>query len=270
MPELPEVETTRRGIEPHLIGRRVLGLRIRERRLRWPLPDAVELGLQDAIIESVGRRAKYLLLHNARGAALLHLGMSGSLRVLAQDAPLRAHDHVDLVLDDGQVLRFNDPRRFGCLLWQDAGSVHPLLAGLGPEPFDGAFGGRYLQRRAQGRAAPVKTFLMDQNVVVGVGNIYAAEALFQAGIDPRRAAGRVSLERYRRLAGAVRAILAHAIERGGTTLRDFLRPDGEPGYFEQELAVYGREGQPCRVCSTPIRSLRLGQRASCWCPRCQR
>jgi len=270
MPELPEVETTRRGIEPHLLGRRACQVIVREARLRWPISAQVAIGLTGLPIKAVRRRAKYLLLDNDRGAALIHLGMSGSLRVLDQQVPLRKHDHYDLLLDDGQMLRFNDPRRFGSLLWQAAGEVHPLLSELGPEPFDPGFDGAYLYARAHGRSAPVKHFLMDQHIVVGVGNIYAAEALFRAGIDPRRAAGRVSRSRYQQLADAVRAILGHSIERGGTTLRDFLRPDGEPGYFEQELLVYGRAGEPCRICATPINSVRLGQRASFYCPRCQR
>ena len=270
MPELPEVETTRRGIEPHVLGRVVRRVLLRERRLRWPVPDTVTVGLIDLPVERVRRRAKYLLLDNSRGSAIVHLGMSGSLRVLDVDVPLKAHDHWDLVLDDGRLLRYNDPRRFGCLLWQPAREVHPLLAQLGPEPFDGGFDGGYLYARAHGRSGPVKHFLMDQAIVVGVGNIYAAEALFRAGIDPRRAAGRVSRARFEALAQAVKAILGHAIERGGTTLRDFLRPDGEPGYFEQELQVYGRAGEPCRVCGAPVASVRLGQRSSFYCPRCQR
>jgi formamidopyrimidine-DNA glycosylase len=211
--------------------------------------------------------------------------MSGSLRVLPAAVPAGAHDHVDLALDDGRVLRFNDPRRFGCLLWQAPGTVHPLLAGLGPEPlpeasggpalggpaFEGAvFDGDYLFARSRGRAAPVKNFLMDQRIVVGVGNIYAAEALFAAGIAPLRPAGRVSRERYGRLAGAVRRILAHAIERGGTTLRDFTGADGAPGYFELELLAYGRGGQPCPRCGRPLKQAAIGQRTTVWCGHCQR
>jgi formamidopyrimidine-DNA glycosylase len=270
MPELPEVETTRRGIAPHLVGRRVRELVLRTRMLRWPVPAELPRRLEGRTIASVERRAKYLLLGVEGGAAIVHLGMSGSLRVLDDAVAARKHDHVDLVLDSGQRLRFNDPRRFGCWLWQPAGETHPLLAGLGPEPLDDGFDGDLLWRRSRGRRGPVKNFLMDQAVVVGVGNIYAAEALFRAGIDPRRAAGRVSRERYAALAAAVKEILAHAIRRGGTTLRDFLKPDGEPGYFEQELFVYGRAGEPCKACATPIRTLNIGQRASCWCPACQR
>ncbi|MCK7593589.1 bifunctional DNA-formamidopyrimidine glycosylase/DNA-(apurinic or apyrimidinic site) lyase [Pseudomarimonas salicorniae] len=270
MPELPEVETTRRGIERHLVGRRVTALTLRRPDLRWPIPADELEALRGAPISAVRRRAKYLLVDVDAGSALLHLGMSGVLRVLPPSVPAGPHDHVDLALDDGRLLRFTDPRRFGCLLWQPTGVVHPLLAGLGPEPLDAAFGGAHLFALSRGRRGPVKPFLMDQAVVVGVGNIYAAEALFEAGIDPRRAAGRISLARYEALAAAIKRILGHAIERGGTTLRDFLNPDGAPGYFEQELFAYGREGQPCRRCGTPLRALRLGQRATAFCPRCQR
>lgn len=270
MPELPEVETTRRGIERHLLGRRITALTLRRPDLRWPIPATELQAMQDAEILAVRRRAKYLLVDVAAGSALVHLGMSGMLRVLPADVAIGPHDHVDLALDDGRVLRFTDPRRFGCLLWQAARTTHPLLAGLGPEPLDDGFDGAYLFRASRGRRGPVKPFLMDQSVVVGVGNIYAAEALFEASIDPRRAAGRISLARYEALAAAVKRILAHAIERGGTTLRDFLNPDGAPGYFEQELFAYGREGQPCKRCGAPLRALRLGQRATAFCARCQR
>ena len=270
MPELPEVETTCRSLAPHLIGHRVLTATLRRPDLRWPIPAAIRDELPGQRIADVTRRAKYLLLQAETGSALLHLGMSGSLRVLPADVPPGAHDHVDLVLDSGKVLRFTDPRRFGCLLWQPAGTLHPLLAGLGPEPLSDAFDGAHLWQASRGRRAPVKTFLMDQSIVVGVGNIYAAEALFAAGILPRTPAGRISLRRFDALAVAVQRILAYAIERGGTTLRDFISPDGAPGYFEQELLVYGREGERCTVCRTPLRHAAIGQRASVWCPRCQR
>ncbi|SDD51507.1 bifunctional DNA-formamidopyrimidine glycosylase/DNA-(apurinic or apyrimidinic site) lyase [Aquimonas voraii] len=270
MPELPEVETTRRGIEPHLVQRRIARAVLRRPDLRWPIPPEITQELPGQRIEAVERRAKYLILRAETGDAILHLGMSGSLRVLPAGVPVRTHDHVDLELDDGQLLRFNDPRRFGALLWQARGQTHPLLAGLGPEPLSAEFSGEHLFRLSRGRAAPVKTFLMDQAIVVGVGNIYAAESLFRAGIDPRRAAGKVSLARYQALAEAVREILAYAIVRGGTTLRDFLAPDGAPGYFEQELLVYGREGQACKLCGTQLKHMALGQRATVWCPRCQR
>lgn len=270
MPELPEVETTRRGLAPHLLGRAIHGVILRRADLRWPIPEDIAHRLPGQRITDVRRRAKYLLLDTEAGSALLHLGMSGSLRVLPGDTPLRAHDHVDISLDNGRLLRFNDPRRFGSLLWQPPGQLHPLLQGLGPEPLDAAFDGDYLYARSRGRKAPVKTFLMDQAVVVGVGNIYAAESLFMAGISPLREAGSVSRERYRRLAAAVKSILDYAITRGGTTLRDFISPDGAPGYFEQELSVYGRDGLPCPRCGRLLKHALIGQRASVWCGHCQR
>ncbi|RNF83782.1 bifunctional DNA-formamidopyrimidine glycosylase/DNA-(apurinic or apyrimidinic site) lyase [Montanilutibacter psychrotolerans] len=270
MPELPEVETTRAGLAPHLTGRRVLAATLRRPDLRWPIAPEIAAELPGQRIDAVRRRAKYLLLDTAVGSALLHLGMSGSLRVLPGDTPVRAHDHVDLAIEGGHVLRFNDPRRFGCLLWQAADSVHPLLAGLGPEPLSDTFDGDYLFALSRGRSVAVKSFLMDQKVVVGVGNIYVAEALFAAGISPVREAGKVSRERYRGLADAVRAILGHAIARGGTTLRDFISPDGAPGYFEQELSVYGRGGAPCPTCGRVLKQAMVGQRATVWCGHCQR
>ena len=270
MPELPEVETTRAGLAPHLEGRRVRSVLLRRPDLRWPIPPEIGERLPGQRIAAVRRRAKYLLFDTDTGSALLHLGMSGSLRVVPAKTPVREHDHVDLVLDSGRVLRFNDPRRFGCLLWQPPGETHELLRGLGPEPLSEAFDGDYLFERSRGRSAPVKSFLMDQKVVVGVGNIYAAEALFAAGISPLRAAGKVSRERCVLLADAVKRILAHAIARGGTTLRDFIAPDGAPGYFEQELAAYGRGGEPCPRCGRPLKQAMIGQRASVWCGHCQR
>ncbi len=270
MPELPEVETTRRGIAPHLVGRRVDAVHLRRPDLRWPIPTAISRALPGQEIFAVSRRAKYLLLETAAGSALLHLGMSGMLRVLDPDTPVGKHDHYDLQLDSGRVLRFTDPRRFGCLLWQGPDEVHPLLATLGPEPLSDAFDGDLLWHLSRGRRGAVKNFIMDQAVVVGVGNIYASEALFAAGIHPARAAGKVSRARYAALAIEIRRILAHAIRRGGTTLRDFLAPDGAPGYFEQELMVYGRAGEACRTCGTPIRSRMIGQRNTFWCPACQR
>jgi formamidopyrimidine-DNA glycosylase len=274
VPELPEVETTRRGIAPHLIGRRITSVTLRRPDLRWPIPHEVSELLPGQRIDAVERRAKYLLLHTEIGSALLHLGMSGVLRVLPPDAPVGKHDHVDIALEPGttggRVLRFTDPRRFGCLLWQPLGETHELLANLGPEPLTDAFDGDLLWHLSRGRKAAVKLFLMDNAVVVGVGNIYASEALFAAGIDPRRAAGSVSRARYAKLAAEVKRILAWAIERGGTTLRDFLNPDGLPGYFFRELNVYGRTGEPCQMCGTAIRQVVLGQRSTFWCPCCQR
>ncbi|GAB3346117.1 bifunctional DNA-formamidopyrimidine glycosylase/DNA-(apurinic or apyrimidinic site) lyase [Lysobacter tyrosinilyticus] len=270
MPELPEVETTRRGLAPHLEGRTVTGVTLRRPDLRWPIPDEIRDLLPGQRIAAVRRRAKYLLLDTAAGSALLHLGMSGSLRVLPPTTPVKAHDHVDLALDSRRVLRFTDPRRFGSLLWQPPGEIHELLQDLGPEPLSEEFDGDYLFELSRRRKAPVKTFLMDQRVVVGVGNIYAAEALFEAGISPLRAAGKVSRERYALLAQAVKRILTYAIERGGTTLRDFISPDGEPGYFELELSAYGRGGEPCPRCGRALKQGVIGQRATVWCGHCQK
>ena len=272
MPELPEVETTRRGILPYLRGRRIRGLEVREPRLRWPVPPDLAALVSGEAVDTVERRGKYLLLRLGKGTLLIHLGMSGSLRVLtAPAASPRKHDHIDLLLEDGRLLRYHDPRRFGAFLWLEGDPArHPLLAGLGPEPLGDGFDGDYLFRLSRGRRTSVKQFLMDGHVVVGVGNIYAAEALFLAGISPLREAGKVSRARYVALADAVKAILAHAIARGGTTLRDFISPDGAPGYFEQELLVYGRGGEPCPRCGRTLKQAPIGQRASVWCGHCQR
>lgn len=269
MPELPEVETTCRALRGPLCGRRILALDVR-RALRWPVPEALAEQVRGQTIVELRRRAKYLLLDLGPGTVVIHLGMSGSLRLVEQTAPRKPHDHVELELDDGRALRMNDPRCFGSWSWQPQGTTHPLLARLGPEPLDPALDPDHLWTLTRGRRAPIKNLLMDQHLLVGVGNIYAAEALFRAGIRPQRPAGRLTRSEGRRLLEAVRAVLEYAIARGGTTLRDFLSPDGTPGYFEQELMVYGRAGEPCRVCARTIRSLRLGQRASAYCPGCQR
>ncbi len=270
MPELPEVETTRRGIEPHLRGYTVTAVKVRERRLRWPIPDDLEQQLTGQIIGSITRRGKYLLLHAGPGIVLLHLGMSGSLRLLPLDTPWQKHDHVTLDLSNGLSLRLHDPRRFGVLLWLDAAPAdHPLLAKLGPEPLGNHFSGTHLYEQSRGRRLAVKSFIMKGQVVVGVGNIYASEALFHAGIDPRQPAGQIELPRYECLAAAIRTILGAAIAQGGTTLRDFVNGVGEPGYFRQQLAVYERGGEPCPLCDTAIIRLKIGQRASYYCPQCQ-
>ncbi|WP_313085994.1 bifunctional DNA-formamidopyrimidine glycosylase/DNA-(apurinic or apyrimidinic site) lyase [Pseudomonas sp.] len=270
MPELPEVETTRRGIAPHLVGQRVRRVIVRERRLRWPIPEDLDTRLSGQRIEAVTRRAKYLLIQAEAGTLIAHLGMSGSLRLIPEDLPAAKHEHVDIVLESGQALRYTDPRRFGALLWSEDPLSHVLLANLGPEPLGDGFDGERLYRLSRGRSMAIKPFIMDNAVVVGVGNIYASEALYAAGIDPRRAAGTVSRARYERLAGEIRRILAYAIERGGTTLRDFVGGDGKPGYFQQELFVYGRGGEFCKGCGATLREIRLGQRASVYCSRCQR
>ncbi|NJD07173.1 MAG: bifunctional DNA-formamidopyrimidine glycosylase/DNA-(apurinic or apyrimidinic site) lyase [Methylococcaceae bacterium] len=271
MPELPEVETTRRGLSPHLCGRGVVAAVVRDGRLRWPVPPDLAEILGGRSIDAVDRRGKYLLIRFDGGCLIAHLGMSGSLRMVAPEAHPRKHDHVDILLDDGGCLRFHDPRRFGCLLWTDQDPLlHPLLRELGPEPLEPEFSGEYLHDASRGREAPVKHFIMDARIVVGVGNIYANEALFRAGILPQRAAGRISPLRYRRLAESIKQALTEAIAQGGTTLRDFVNAAGRPGYFQQVLTVYDRAGEACRVCDRPIRSERLGQRATYYCPSCQR
>ncbi|MDI9728857.1 bifunctional DNA-formamidopyrimidine glycosylase/DNA-(apurinic or apyrimidinic site) lyase [Stutzerimonas stutzeri] len=270
MPELPEVETTRRGIEPHLVGQRVSRVLVRDRRLRWPIPEDLDVRLSGQRIEAVERRAKYLLIRAETGTLIVHLGMSGSLRLVDAASPAAKHEHVDILLESGQALRYTDPRRFGAMLWSDEPLAHVLLASLGPEPLGEDFDGDRLYRLSRGRSMAVKPFIMDNAVVVGVGNIYASEALFAAGIDPRRPAGSISRARYLKLGEEIRRILAMAIERGGTTLRDFVGGDGKPGYFQQELFVYGRGGEFCRNCGGTLREIRLGQRASVYCGRCQR
>lgn len=270
MPELPEVETTRRGIAPHLEGQRVSRVLVRERRLRWPIPEDLDVRLSGQRIEAVERRAKYLLIQAERGTLIGHLGMSGNLRLVPVGTPAAKHEHVDIELESGLALRYTDPRRFGALLWSDDPLNHELLLKLGPEPLTDLFDGERLYQLSRGRSMAVKPFIMDNAVVVGVGNIYATEALFAAGIDPRRAAGSISRARYMALALEIKRILAHAIERGGTTLRDFIGGDGQPGYFQQELFAYGRGGQFCKVCGSTLREVKLGQRASVYCPRCQR
>lgn len=270
MPELPEVETTRRGIEPWLVGRRIERLVVREWRLRWHVPRSLPEKIRGAAIRAVKRRAKYLLIATDAGTLIWHLGMSGSLRVLDATSPPLAHDHVDLVLDSGKCLRFNDPRRFGCLLFTTgAPEKHPLLARLAVEPLSDEFAADDLWRRARRRRASVKSFIMDSRIVSGVGNIYASEALFRAGIRPGLAAGRVSKTRMAALTGAIRDVLNEAIGAGGTTLRDYSDASGMPGYFAQKLFVYERTGLPCRRCGTPIRQYTQGQRSTYWCPRCQ-
>ena len=276
MPELPEVETTRRGIEPHICMATVKKVVVRQSRLRWPVPANLPALMKGGVIQSVERRAKYLLLaigsgSRLKGTVILHLGMSGSLRIIDAKEPAIIHDHVDIVLDSGQALRFTDPRRFGCLLWQGAkDELHPLLASLGPEPLSEQFNGELLFQRSRRRKALVKTFIMDGKNVVGVGNIYANEALFAAGIRPDREAGKISRQRYLVLAQEIKRVLAQAVEQGGTTLRDFVGGDGKPGYFKQALQVYGRGGEPCRRCKGVLTEVRLGQRSTVFCRRCQR
>lgn len=270
MPELPEVETTRRGIEPHVRGRTIARLEIREPRLRWPVAATLPAELPGRRIEGVGRRGKYLLIEAGDGALIVHLGMSGALRFHPEAPPPGRHDHYDLLFEHGSCLRFTDPRRFGSLHFSSAPLSHPLLASLGPEPLGDAFTAEYLAARCQGRRVAIKAHLMNARIVVGVGNIYANEALFRAGIHPLRAAGRIARPRFDALVHAIRDVLADAIERGGTTLRDFVGGDGLPGYFQLDLEVYGREGEPCRRCGGTVRAVVLGQRATYYCPGCQR
>lgn len=271
MPELPEVETTRRGIAPHVTGRRVARIDVYDSRLRWPVPADLDARMRGRTIERVDRRSKYLLFHAGGAALLVHLGMTGSLRVFRDPPPRRTHDHVDIVLDDGTLLRYHDPRRFGAMLWiASSANGHPLLDALGPEPFDPAFDANYLWRMTRARRAPIKLALMDSHVVSGVGNIYANEALFRAGIRPTTRANRLSKARLGRLVATTRDVLQAAIAKGGSTLRDYVGSDGSAGYFQLEYFVYGRTGEPCRVCGTPIRQSRIGARSSFHCPHCQR
>lgn len=271
MPELPEVETTRRSVAPHVIGRRIARLIVYDPRLRWPVPADLPKKLEGQTVDDVSRRSKYLLFRIGDGTLLVHLGMTGSLRIHTRAADRLLHDHVDMVFGDGSLLRYHDPRRFGAMLWAaDPAMAHPLLRDLGPEPFDAAFDADYLYRATRSRSAAIKLALMDNHVVVGVGNIYASESLFRAGIRPATRANKVSRPRLARLVETVRAVLSEAIAKGGSTLRDYVDASGEPGYFQLDYFVYGREGEPCRTCGTPIRNRRLGARASFYCPRCQR
>ena len=275
MPELPEVETTLRGLEPYLLGHSIDDVVVRNPLLRWPISPEI-MQASGRTVTRCRRRAKYLLIdleEHAKEACglIIHLGMSGSLRICNADETPRKHDHFDLVLDSGRCARFNDPRRFGALLWRSGPAErHKLLRGLGPEPLSDSFSGDLLWRLARGRKRAVKNFIMDSRIVVGVGNIYASEALFMAGIHPARPAGRISAQRYAALAAAIRDVLSRAIRGGGTTLRDYLNSEGRPGYFAQELLVYEREEEPCFQCGAPIRRKVIGQRSSYYCPRCQR
>jgi formamidopyrimidine-DNA glycosylase len=271
MPELPEVETTRRGLAPVLEGRRIVRVVVRDRRLRWRLPAGFEAALEGRRVRTVTRRAKYLLIGTDGGTLIVHLGMSGSLRVVDPTEPPQAHDHVDLVLSSRRCVRFNDPRRFGSMHFVSGDPLaHPLLRALGPEPLSPDFDADYLYRRTRRRRVAIKQLLMNSAIVVGVGNIYASEALFRAGVRPQRAAGRLTRAEAARLVAAVRRVLGAAIKVGGTTLRDYVNADGLPGYFRQKLYVYERAGEPCRICRTPIRQRAQGQRSTYWCPTCQR
>lgn len=269
MPELPEVEVSRLGISPYLENAQLLAVVARQRQLRWWIPDQV-VQLTEQPVLAVRRRAKYLLLSLAGGDIIIHLGMSGHLKVVAAGTPPGKHDHLDIVLSDAKVLRLNDTRRFGAVLWQAAGEIHPLLAALGPEPLSDDFSAITLVNACAKRTAAIKLVLMDNKVVVGVGNIYANEALFKAGILPTRPANSVSRDKLALLATVVKETLAAAIVKGGTTLKDFSQADGKPGYFKQQLLVYGRGGQPCVQCQQPLTEIKLGQRTTVFCKLCQR
>lgn len=271
MPELPEVETTRRGLAPHLQGQRVETVIVRNHALRWPIPRDLPGLISGRTVRATERRGKYLLIDFGSGWIILHLGMSGSLQVVPKGTPAGKHDHFDLVLASGLVARLTDPRRFGAVLWEPNDPLrHPLLAQLAPEPLGTEFNGAWLHTNTRGRSAPIKTVIMDSHIVVGVGNIYASESLFRAGIHPGLAAGRVSLLRCEKLVFAIRETLAAAIEAGGSSLRDYVGAEGRPGYFQQCYFVYGRQGDRCRVCGTTVKSLRQGQRSTFFCPTCQR
>ena len=272
MPELPEVETTRRGLLPHLVGRTIRDVVVRNANLRWPVPRDLGRHLGGERVLDIRRLGKYLLLDCRKGHLLVHLGMSGRLTLVPKDLPPRKHDHVDVRLVEGsKTLRLTDPRRFGAMLWLDTPAErHVLLRGLGLEPLARGFDGEALRRLAKGRRVAVKQFVMNGRIITGVGNIYASEALFHAGIHPQRSAGRISAARWQRLAESIRATLERALAAGGSTLRDFASADGHAGRFQYEFFVYAREGEACRVCSRPIRALRQGQRSTFYCPRCQR
>jgi formamidopyrimidine-DNA glycosylase len=271
MPELPEVETTRRGIEPHVSGHTVTDVVIRQNKLRWPIPRGLKQKLTGHTIQQVERRAKYLLLRLDHGTLILHLGMSGSLRLVRANSEPGKHDHFDLAFDNGKALRLTDPRRFGAILWTAMDpSKHELLRSLGPEPLSDKFNTDYLFERSRSRKSSIKQFIMDGKIVVGVGNIYASESLYLAGINPKTATGKISRERLNRLVTAIKQVLTEAIQQGGTTLRDFVGGDGKPGYFAQQLKVYGRAGEACPGCGGTVKQVVLGQRASFYCPCCQK
>ena len=269
MPELPEVETTTRGLSPHITDKTVERVNIYQPQLRWPIPDEIKQ-LEGRVSGAITRRAKYMLWQFEMGSVVMHLGMSGTMRVVDADTPLKKHDHFEVVFSDGKALRLNDPRRFGAILWQPQGQSLEVIDSLGPEPLSDDFNAEYLHQKLKSRKGAIKNAIMTNAVVVGVGNIYASESLFLSGIHPKRAANRISLKRCRLLAYNIKQVLENAIKQGGTTLKDFTQTDGTPGYFAQQLNVYGRENQACNQCQTPIKNIVLGQRSSFYCPKCQR
>jgi formamidopyrimidine-DNA glycosylase len=270
MPELPEVETTCRGITPHIEGQIIQQVLVRQPKLRWQVPNALAIESVGARVQSVTRRAKYLIIQTDKGTLLIHLGMSGNLRIMSTSTQAGKHDHVDFIFANNTVLRFNDTRRFGAVLWTSQPiEQHPLLKDLGVEPLLAEFNGEQLYQRAGNRRVAVKLFIMNSHIVVGVGNIYANEALFMAGILPSKSAGDIALADYEKLADCIKNILQHAIERGGTTLRDFVNETGKAGYFQQQLRVYGRANRPCLSCSQPLTEIRLANRSTVFCTQCQ-
>ncbi|MEI7840927.1 MAG: bifunctional DNA-formamidopyrimidine glycosylase/DNA-(apurinic or apyrimidinic site) lyase [Methylococcaceae bacterium] len=270
MPELPEVETTGRGISPHITGKTIENVIVRQRQLRWLISPDFEINLQGKTVESVERRAKYLLIKTQNGTLIAHLGMSGNLRIVKMGTLIGKHDHVDIIFDADTVLRFNDQRRFGALVWATGDVMkHPLLRDLGVEPLSADFTASQLYHLARGRRVPVKTFLMNGKIVVGVGNIYANEALFMAAILPTRHAGELSFIDCEKLVACIREVLARAIEQGGTTLRDFVNADGKSGYFQQQLHVYGRGKLACTQCAQPLQEIRIANRSTVFCVQCQ-
>jgi len=270
MPELPEVETTRLGIAPHITGQTIKNVVVRNKNLRWPITDTLKKDLLSQQFQKIERRGKYLLCYANHGCMMIHLGMSGSLRIVDNKLKPEKHDHLDILFASGKVLRFRDPRRFGSVIWTKKDPLqHKLIKHLGPEPLSYEFNGEWLHKRSRKRTQAIKNFIMDSHNVVGVGNIYASESLFLAGINPKRRAGNVSLERYERLANAIKKILNQSIKQGGTTLRDFVNGDGKPGYFQQQLNVYGRADLPCKICKSTIKEIKLGQRSSFYCTVCQ-
>lgn len=271
MPELPEVETTRRGIAPHIENNTITKVIVRNRSLRWPIPTGLNTKLKDQKITSVTRRAKYLLLKTHRGSLIVHLGMSGSLRILSSSEAVEKHDHFELQFKDGICLRLRDPRRFGCVSWtKDDPQEHKLISHLGPEPLDKTFNAELLFEKSRKRKTSIKQFIMDAKIVVGVGNIYASESLFLAGIHPKRLAGKITKQNSKELTAAIKKILIQAIKQGGTTLKDFQSSDGKPGYFQQKLKVYDRKGEACATCKKPIKCITLGQRSTFYCSACQK
>ncbi len=269
MPELPEVETTRRGLEPLIADRRIISVQIYKPRLRWEIPPHLKKTLNNQTIIKITRRAKYLILHFDIGQLVMHLGMSGSISVVSSIEPLKKHEHFELKLDNSTSLRFNDPRRFGSVLWQKSNETLTLLKNLGPEPLSYEFNNDSLFESSNGKSRNIKSFIMDSSVVVGVGNIYASESLFLAGISPKREAGKTSKRRYKILTNCIKNVLMDAINNGGTTLNDFSNVDGNPGYFSQVLNVYGRDNMPCMRCHGKIRRIVQNQRATYYCPKCQ-